>query len=378
VTQTVLLTLGRLPKALDIARAFQAAGWRVLVAEPFRRHLTGASNCVARSFTVTAPVESPQRYLVDLADIVRAEGVSLVVPVSEETMHAAFLRPHLPPDVPLFTMPPELVLELHDKHRFIDRARAAGLAVPETYRLGSAEAAALAARHPTVVKPIFSCSGHGVRFLQAGDALPDAAAMPPHIVQRFIAGRVHSNCAIAAAGRVVANVIYRGAIMSGTVAVAFERVPDHAGITAWIERFVAATHYTGFISFDFVEAATGEVFAIECNPRATSGLHFLNPQDLVTAIVSPGSLQAARFRPEPRLQQFYAALTETQGSITKPRKFIRNLRALCTTPDVTWRRDDPMPFLTMTFTTWKIISMSIAQGVPFGEVATLDIGWYPK
>jgi biotin carboxylase len=378
MTQTVLLTLGRLPKALDIARAFHAAGWRVLVAEPFRRHLTGASNCVARSFVVTAPVENAELYLADLARIAAAEGVSLVVPVSEETMHAAFLRPFLPAGVTLFTMPPELVLELHDKHRFIERARAAGLAVPETYRLGTAEAAALAARAPTVVKPIFSCSGHGVRFLAAGDALPDAAGMPAHLVQHFVAGRVYSNCAIADGGRVVANVIYRGAIMSGTVAVAFERVLEHAAMTAWINGFVAAINYTGFISFDFVAAENGEVVAIECNPRATSGLHFLHPQDLVTAIVNPAALRSARFRPELRLQQFYAALTETQGAITKPRIFIRHLRALVSTPDVSWRRDDPMPFLTMTFTTWRIISMAMRRGVPFGEVATLDIGWYPS
>jgi hypothetical protein len=53
---TVLITIGRLPKALDFARAFHARGWRVVVAEPFRRHLTGASRQVARSMQVTSPV----------------------------------------------------------------------------------------------------------------------------------------------------------------------------------------------------------------------------------------------------------------------------------------------------------------------------------
>jgi hypothetical protein len=35
-----------------------------------------------------------------------------------------------------------------------------------------------------------------------------------------------------------------------------------------------------------------------------------------------------------------------------------------------------MPFLTMTATSWAIIRMAMARGVPFGEVATLDVGWY--
>ena len=59
---TALVTLGRLPKALDIARALQASGWRVIVAEPYARHLTGASRAVSRSFRVTAPTLDPDEY----------------------------------------------------------------------------------------------------------------------------------------------------------------------------------------------------------------------------------------------------------------------------------------------------------------------------
>ncbi|MEN9755617.1 MAG: hypothetical protein RLZ07_1999, partial [Pseudomonadota bacterium] len=39
MTQSVLLTLGRLPKGLDIARSFHRAGWRVIIADPARDHL---------------------------------------------------------------------------------------------------------------------------------------------------------------------------------------------------------------------------------------------------------------------------------------------------------------------------------------------------
>ena len=41
MTGNLLLTLGRLPKALDVARGFADLGWRVVVAEPFKRHLAG-------------------------------------------------------------------------------------------------------------------------------------------------------------------------------------------------------------------------------------------------------------------------------------------------------------------------------------------------
>ncbi|HEY0418368.1 MAG TPA: hypothetical protein VGC80_02510, partial [Acetobacteraceae bacterium] len=169
---TVLLTLGRLPKALDIARSFAAAGWRVVVAEPHRRHLAGTSRSVARSIRVTAPAEDPAAYLRDLARVVAEEGVSLVVPVSEEAMHVAFLGPLLPDGVRLLAMPPDLVLRLHDKHGFALAAAEAGLAVPETFALDDPAARGLADAVDVIVKPVRSCSGRGVRRLPAGTPLP--------------------------------------------------------------------------------------------------------------------------------------------------------------------------------------------------------------
>lgn len=374
--RTLLLTLGRLPKALDIARAFDAAGWRVIVAEPFRLHLAGASRAVAASFQVTAPRQDRAAYLRELTDIVLREKVDLVIPVSEETLHAAHLRDLIPATVGLFTMPPALVLALHDKHSFIGRARPLGLDVPATARLGDAAGAALAATGSVVVKPVFSCSGRGVRILPAGATLPAPDPADPAIVQRFVPGAVFSTCSIAQAGRTVATVVYRGGIMSGTVAVSFVRIRQQTVIATWIENFVAATNYTGFISFDFVVDAEGRAFAIECNPRATSGLHFLHPGDLVAAIIAPHTLRTARMRPEQHLQQFYASLTETQSSVLDRKRFLANLRQLMAARDVTWRWADPLPFLTMPITSWKIISMAIARGKTFGEVAMLDVGWY--
>jgi hypothetical protein len=231
------------------------------------------------------------------------------------------------------------------------------------------------------VKPVFSCSGRGVRILRRGAALPPADSAEPAIVQAFIPGRVHSSCTIAHAGRALATVIYRGAIMSGTVAVAFERVTAHSAMTAWIDRFVAATQWSGFISFDFIVADSGEIHGIECNPRATSGVHFWRPEDIAEAIlhparfVGPGGAQV-RVQPQMQLQQFYSCLTETQMALFRRDDFTNRLRRLMTTKDVTWEWRDPMPFLTMPLTSWRIIALSIARRATFGEVATLDVGWY--
>jgi len=366
---TVLLTLGRLPKGLDVARSFAAMGCRVVVAEPFSRHLVGASRAVANSVVVRPPSAGKRAYLEDLARVVREEGVDIVIPISEETMHVTFLRDLLPEGVTIFTPPPEALLPLYDKHGFTRLCAEYGVRAPETHMLGTPEAAALAARQAVVVKPIHSCSGRGLRILPAGSALPADDA--PCVVQGFVEGQVHSSCAIAHQGRILGNVIYRGAMFSGSVAIVFERV-ENSRIEDWITRFVAASGHTGFISFDFILDAAGEPCGIECNPRTTSGIHFFRNADIAPAVLHA---RPAAHRKEVRLQQFYSVLTALTGVMFR-RGYFAVLRQLLGTKDVNWSWRDPVPSLTMTWTTWPIIRLAMQKGVPFGEVATLDVGWY--
>jgi len=45
------------------------------------------------------------------------------------------------------------------------------------------------------------------------------------------------------------------------------------------------------------------------------------------------------------------------------------------TRDVCWSMRDPRPLLTMPYTAWPILREAARKRVPFGEVATLDVGW---
>jgi len=386
MAKTVLITLGRLPKALDLARSFKRIGYRVIVAEPFRWHLTSVSNVVSKCYQVTAPASDSEKFLNELCDIVVKENVTIVVPISEEIIHVSFLRERLTAlkgrDVTLYAMPSATLLRLHDKYQFTDVCQEVGVAAPETVRLAATEAAtSLANQYDTIIKPIFSCSGRGVVFRKIGEPLPEEDKKFPAIVQRWVHGNVLSTFSIATEGRALTTVIYRGVLMSGTVAVAFERVTVHdaqySAVMAWVEKFIRATAYSGFISFDFVVDSVGNAYGIECNPRATSGLHFVDARDLANAVVNPAAAiaTAIRLRKEAQLQQFYPALTEVQKSMFS-KNFRANLATLWRASDVTWSWRDPLPFLTMPLTASQIIWLSIKNETTFGEVATLDVGWY--
>jgi hypothetical protein len=173
---------------------------------------------------------------------------------------------------------------------------------------------------------------------------------------------------------VLLTVTYRGAVMQGTVAVCFERIDTPPEVAEWVERFVGHCEFDGFVSFDLVQQADGRVRGIECNPRATSGIHFVAPEGLAAAILHPEQLPTLRCRGERLLQQFYPCLTETQKSMFTER-FARNLHFLRRARDVTWSLRDPWPWLSMPLTSWTIIEQALRRGCTFGEVAMLDMAW---
>ncbi len=375
--RTVLLTLGRLPKSVELIRGFAALGFRVLVAEPHPWHLSRISNQVDRSFEIVSPVTDPDGYLRQLQEIVARERVELVVPISEETMHASGLKPLLPPGTTMFCPDQHTLLELHDKFRFTELARPAGVDVPETVTLGDPQARRLADAGAFVVKPRFSCSGRGVEFFEQGAPLPTRDE--PCVVQRRIEGALLSTFSVVRDGRVLVTVVYRGLVMAGTVSVCFEQV-DHPAIDGWVERFAAHHRSSGFLSFDFVVDAAGRPFGIECNPRITSGVHFIEPADLATAMLGGLSGARVRLRPQRLAQQFYPTLTETeraflQGNFAKAR---RSFMAMWRARDVVWSWRDPLPFLTMPLTAWRILSHAIRKGTSLGEASTFDIEWYGR
>ncbi len=76
------------------------------------------------------------------------------------------------------------------------------------------------------------------------------------------------------------------------------------------------------------------------------------------------------------MQQFYPCLTETQAAVFNGGDWRASLRHLLRAKDVTWRLDDPLPFLLMPLTAGKIMLRTILGGQSFGKAATFDIQWH--
>lgn len=377
-SMTVLLTLGRLPKALELARALTAAGCRVLVADPFGFHLCRASNAVEKSYKTPSPHSHQEQYLTRLLDIVAREKVDLVLPVSEEALHVSLLKNRLPDGTRLFALSNEVLQALHDKYTFAQIAEKAGLTVPETYLASDAQASRLAESGDTVLKPRLGCSGQELRMLTPGNLPKEPLGSADTIIQKRIFGREVSTLSLCRNGKVLAHVTYEGLVFAGTVAVCFQRVDDLHQVEQWVADFARSGNSSHFLAFDFIVDDDGRPWPLECNPRLTSGIHFMEPADIAEAITGFETAAKVGLRAERRFQEGHTTLLQVYGNIFRPKKALHHLRAMLGARDVLWSIADPAPFPLMTPYSWPVLKQVMFRGRTFGEAATRDIAWPPQ
>ena len=134
-SKTILISGGKMTKALQLARSFHAAGHRVILVESAKYRLTGHrfSNAVDRFYTVPKP-QSP-RYAEALLDIVRHEAVDVYVPVCSPAASYcdALAKPLLQPYCEVLHCDADLVETLDDKYAFSALAASLGLQVPDAH-----------------------------------------------------------------------------------------------------------------------------------------------------------------------------------------------------------------------------------------------------
>jgi predicted ATP-grasp superfamily ATP-dependent carboligase len=226
-----LLTDGNERAALAAARSLVRAGFQVGVAAARRLSLAGVSRGVHRLRLSSHPLTDPSAYAAEVGGLARRLNVRVLLPVTDASVEALLAHSrHIPPSVAL-PFPDLASYRLaSDKAAMLDRARRAGLAVPETIRLENAEALLPAADFfPAVLKPHRSVvstaadadrnGGNGrrhltVRFVDTPDecrafvhTLPKTAF--PLLLQRRVRGRGEGLFVLRWNGRVVAEFAHR-------------------------------------------------------------------------------------------------------------------------------------------------------------------------
>jgi predicted ATP-grasp superfamily ATP-dependent carboligase len=354
VAKTILISGGKMTKALQLARSFHAAGHRVILVESGKYRFTGHrfSRAVDRFYTVPKP-QSPG-YTDALLSIVGNEGVDVYVPVCSPaaSYFDAVAKTALEPFCEVVHCDADVVALLDDKFAFTALADTLGLSTPDAHRVTSPAQVEgfdfAGARRPYILKsiPYDPVNRLDLTPLPRPTAEQTAAfarsrpisAETPWVMQELVHGQEYCTHSTVRNGRVQVYCCCE----SSAFQINYEMV-DKPEIEAWVRGFVEPLKLTGQVSFDFIQAADGTVYPIECNPRTHSAITmFYNHPDLARAYLEDG---VDMITPLASSRPTYWIYHEIWRLLTQPARFGERLRTIARGKDAIFDWDDPLPFL---------------------------------
>jgi hypothetical protein len=352
--RTVMVSGGKMTKALLLARSFHAAGHRVILIESRKYRFTGHrfSRAVDRFYTVPKP-QSPG-YADALLAIVQSENVDVYVPVCSPvaSYHDALAKPRLEPYCEVLHGDADMIAALDDKYEFSALAASLGLTVPDAHRIGDPRQVEDfdfgAARPPYILKSIPYDPVHRLDLttLPRPSRAETAAfarskpisAATPWIMQGLVRGREYCAHSTVRDGRVQVYCCCESSAFQVNYAMA-----DKPEIEAWVRGFVEPLKLTGQFSFDFIQAGDGQVYAIECNPRTHSAITmFHDHPGLAGAYLDD---DAPAIEPAPGSRPTYWIYHEVWRLVTEPGNRLARLKVILRGRDAIFDWADPLPFL---------------------------------
>ena len=372
----ILLTGGRAPATLELARAFHRAGHTVFMAESLRGHLSQPSAAVKANFVVPAPRQNKEAFLIALKHIIVENKIDILIPTCEEIFYVSMGRDELPCTV--FAEPIKKLNVFHNKWSFVVNAIGIDLYAPETILIANQDDVLHAYAHwrALILKPVYSrFAARTLIMPPLQKALSTLKFETPWVAQEFLVGRQYCTYSVCHNGVVHAHTTYPTNFTAGPGAtIVFEHV-EHPAIFNWVKTFVRENNFTGQIAFDFIQTAAGQLYALECNPRATSGMHLLasNPM-FVDAFINP---QPGCVTPLDRSSHMLSAamLMYALPDAIKNGNFINWLKTFFTSNDVIFDLRDPMPFLLQLRSVFAYLALARRYGITALEASTFDIEW---
>lgn len=274
----VLLTDGNERATLAAARSLVSAGYEVHVVSRTRRSLAGVSRGVRTHTHTHDPLRDTRDYAHELAELSRALGIRVLLPVTDQSVTAALQHAQLFSKGTLIPFPGlDAFQRASDKRRVLELAAKAGLETPDTVVLNDpGEASGVPASFfPAVVKPHRSLVATPTGWQKVSvtpAATPDDCAkalrrLPsaayPVLVQRRVEGPGEGLFVLRWNNRVVALFAHRRLREkppTGGVSVYRESIPLPEGLATAGLRLVELLDWNG-------------VAMVECKRNLKTGRH---------------------------------------------------------------------------------------------------------
>lgn len=379
-TKNILLTGGRAPVCLHLARLFTSAGHRVYVADSMKQHVCRHSKFVKKSFITEKPTLNPGAFIHDLITIIKNEKIDLLIPTCEEIFYISSFVTILKEYCDVFVESIEILEILHNKYQFIEKVKEFSLPYPHTIFVDSKEKLEEIIQctdKDMVIKPVYSRFSSNVFFIKNDKKwIPEIriSTENPWVIQQMIKGTQFCTYSIIQKGNIVAHSSYATEFSAGGGATIAFKHTHHEEIDKWIGSFVKKINFTGQIAFDFIVTNDGQAYPIECNPRATSGIHlFTKNEHLEKAFLGETK---DLILPNKKTQYMISLAMLIYG--WQGKNFKHWMHTFFHAKDVLFHKQDWVPFFYQFITYGYFIAHSKKHGISVMQSSTYDIEWNGK
>jgi len=378
-SKKILLTFARSFLTLDLARQLHACGHRIYVVDSIDYQVSRFSNAVYKNFKVPSPRFDPEQYLDSLIHIVEQENIDLLIPIFEEITFLCMGMDHFPKSCKIFAPPFELYHTLQNKWLFQCKLEELGIAHPKTHLVkDKEELSTIGFKTPFALKPSYSRASQKIIKAYPNRPLPDLEidAHNPWVAQEWIEGNRFCTYSVCHQGEIYAHGTYPvGYAIDGNSCLLFESI-HYPPIYDWVANLIREIKFTGQIAFDLIESEDKILYAIECNPRATSGLLLFGPEDRLDQALFAYNDPPILAKPGARKQIATGMiLYGWRKSALQNNRFGNFLKNLFSTKDVIFSPTDLMPFLCQPLIFTGICMCSRKYGVSIPCAFTYDHDW---
>jgi predicted ATP-grasp superfamily ATP-dependent carboligase len=376
----VLLTGGRAPGTLELARLFFKRNIEVHIAESFTSSLSKKSKCIKKFHIVSKPKQQTETFITDLIQIINIEKIDLYIPTCEEIFYVAKYKDKFPKHCLVFVDDFQKLRLLHHKFDFIQVANSYGLNTPHTVKVEhitewnqQVQKIGKAGKR-FIAKPVYSRFSNEVLFLPRDkDKRITINKQKQWVIQEYIEGKQYCSYSIVVEGEILAHTSYQTEYRAGMGAsIAFCHRDDSA-ILNWVDKFAKKINFTGQIAFDFIKTESGKLYPIECNPRLTSGIHLFRGTDIVAAFTK---VTGKRIVPDCNQGVMIAfAMILYMYQNIKTNGFIHYLKTMYTYKDVLFHIHDLKPLFYQFYSYFQFWKTSRSEGIDILEATTHDFSW---
>lgn len=358
--KTILVSGGKMTKALQLARSFHQAGHRVILVESHRYWLTGHRFSNAVDHFHTLPLPEAAGYVEALVDLIEREHVDVYIPVCSPiaSLYDSQAMPVICRHCEVVHVEPETIEKLDDKFQFAEASASLDLLTPKSLLITDPRQVIdfdfTSYKRQFILKSIRYDSVRRLDLTRLPMADRKAMvtyvqALPitdenPWVMQEFIPGTEYCTHGTLRNGELRVHCC----CVSSAFQINYEHV-EKPEIEAWVRRFGDGLNLTGQASFDFIQAHDdGRIYAIECNPRTHSAITmFYNHPALSQAYLQDEPLAAA-IKPLASSRPTYWIYHELWRLITRlssAAAVLERLKVIVHGKDAVFDWRDPLPFL---------------------------------